>query len=79
MGGRGGGINLTIECSKNLPPLPPLFLQTLLKHGLLPSIIHTMLTIMATPPSNGEEHEEEVAESQSPISLAAQVGFIGAV
>ena len=32
-----------------------------------------MLTIMATPPSSGEPDDDEVTESQSPISLAAQV------
>ncbi len=43
-----------------------------MRHDLLPAILQTMLTIMATP-SEGEEEEEEGAESQSPISLAAQV------
>ena len=50
-----------------------LWLQTLLKQGLLPTIIRTMLAIMATPREMEEEGEEVSTESQSPISLAAQV------
>ena len=51
-------------------------MQSLLKQGLLPSIIRTMLTIMATPrfSGGGEEEEGDVGtDTQSPISLAAQV------
>lgn len=62
---------IAVPVSDSLPP------QTLLRHGLLPTIISTMLTIMASP--EGEEEEEEgddsAQESQSPITLAGQVVY----
>ena len=48
-------------------------LKSLLRNGLLPVILEAVLTIMATP--TGEEEDDPV-ESQSPISVAAQVGGV---
>jgi hypothetical protein len=67
------GDNIRVKALSFLQWLASLKKKSLLKQGLLPSIIRTMLTIMATPPSGGEADEGEVTESQSPISLAAQV------
>ena len=56
--------------------LSPLCSQTLLRHGLLPSILTTMLSIMASHKEIDEEddlEEEDSNQSQSPTALAAQV------
>lgn len=45
--------------------------KALLKNGLLPIILQAVLNIMATPT---EEEGDDPVESQSPISVAAQVG-----
>ena len=51
--------------------------QTLLKHGLLPSILVTMLKIMASHQEDEDDDDDDLQEdsreSQSPTSLAAQV------
>ena len=54
------------------------FGQTLLKQNLLPSILVTMLNIMASHKDEDEEEEdlqEETNQSQSPTTLAAQVSL----
>ena len=48
--------------------------QTLLRHGLLPTIITAMLRIMSCPGEEEEDTcEDSAQESQSPITLAGQV------
>jgi hypothetical protein len=52
--------------------------QTLLKQNLLPSILVTMLKVMASHKEGEEEEEdlqEETNQSQSPTTLAAQVAI----
>jgi hypothetical protein len=68
------GDNLRAKALSFLQWLASLKKKSLLKQGLLPSIIRTMLTIMATPhPGGAEDEGDATTETQSPISLAAQV------
>ena len=65
--------DIPVRCNRHWRSL--VLLQALLKHGLLPSILTTVLTIMATPADDDDLPEDNAAQSQSPISLAAQVLF----
>lgn len=71
------GNNIRIKALSFVSWLITLKKKTLLRHGLLPTIINTMLAIMASPDEDEEEEEggsdELAAESQSPITLAGQV------
>ncbi|CAI7993545.1 Importin-4 [Geodia barretti] len=68
------GDNLRVKALSFLQWLASLKKKSLLKQGLLPSVIRTMLTIMATPhPGGAEDEGDATTETQSPISLAAQV------